>query len=566
MEFSTQFFKAPKIDKKPKLGKKMVSSSVFRGVKKITPLNITPTSDISNTLVETNNILSEIQNQLALDFAHRISREEDTLKKIRSQSQKDKRDREEKSVEGVKKVGSVIGGQVKKIAAPAISLLDRIKNFFLSLVTGFVINQAMKWLAKPGNAERIGKVFNFIGKNWKVILSLIGGVLISRAIYKIYRAYRLLRKGLGLLGIGRRGAGAGAGDAVRRGGLIRNAAGGRRGFTRVKTGRLQQMKDQFGRNVGLTEVYETKKNPLAKGMQRADVGLKRLGRGMMGAMKMGPGAKGLARLLRPIFKRIPVFGALIDFAVSLALGEPIGRAAAKAVGAGLGGALGSFIPIPGVGTILGGIVGDMIGGAVYDMLTGGGDKETEPEGFNLGGRIGGKSGIDKNTVRVSKGEYVTREPEAKKLGYGFMDYQNEGGFFRDMKKIVTTQESANKIFTDSLLSLKETTDRLVQIQNKKKLDELLNTKNTKGSNISSSNNKKPPVSGGRTGPVRSLALNKKTSSTIVMPPVNMAPITKGSPSPTQAAPPSGGNSIPVVNSIDIDNFLPFHVAAEFGII
>ena len=66
----------------------MVSSSVFRGVKKITPLNITPTSDISNTLVETNNILSEIQNQLALDFAHRISREEDTLKKIRSQNKK----------------------------------------------------------------------------------------------------------------------------------------------------------------------------------------------------------------------------------------------------------------------------------------------------------------------------------------------------------------------------------------------------------------------------------------------------------------------------------------------
>ena len=544
----------------------MVSSSVFRGVKKITPLNITPTSDISNTLVETNNILVEIQNQLALDFAHRISREEDTLKKIRSQSQKDRRDREEKSVEGVKKVGSVIGGQVKKVAAPAISLLDRIKNFFLSLVTGFVINQAMKWLAKPGNAERIGKVFNFIGKNWKVILSLIGGVLIGRAIYKIYRAYRLLRKGLGLLGIGRRGAGAGAGDAVRRGGLIRNAAGGRRGFGQLTPDvKTFTRRGAFGETIKFDKTVMTRtKNPLAKGMQRADVGLKKLGRGMMKSMGMGPGAKGLARLLRPIFKRIPVFGALIDFAVSIALGEPIGRAAAKAVGAGLGGALGSLIPIPGVGTILGGIVGDMIGGAVYDMLTGGsGDKEEQPEGFNLGGRIGGKSGIDKNTVRVSKGEYVTREPEAKKLGYGFMDYQNEGGFFRDMKKIATTQESANKIFTDSLLSLKETTDRLVQIKNKEELERLLKNTNNNGSNIKIS--RKKPVGGG-TRPVRNLSLNRNRSSTIVMPPINMAPITQGSPSPTQSAPPSGGNSIPVVNSIDIDNFLPFHVAAEFGII
>jgi len=564
VEFSTQFFKAPKIDKKPKLGKKMASSSVFRGVKKTTPLNITPTSDISNTLVETNNILVEIQNQLALDFAHRISREEDTLKKIRSQSQKDRRDREEKSVEGVKKVGSVIGGQVKKVAAPAISLLDRIKNFFLSLVTGFVINQAMKWLAKPGNAERIGKVFNFIGKNWKVILSLIGGVLIGRAIYKIYRAYRLLRKGLGLLGIGRRGAGAGAGDAVRRGGLIRNAAGVRRRFSTNFAGDRILRSDDFNVPTKRIRQFERTKTPLAKGMQRADVGLKKLGRGMMKSMGMGPGAKGLARLLRPIFKRIPVFGALIDFAVSIALGEPIGRAAAKAVGAGLGGALGSLIPIPGVGTILGGIVGDMIGGAVYDMLTGGsGDEEEQPEGFNLGGRIGGKSGIDKNTVRVSKGEYVTREPEAKKLGYGFMDYQNEGGFFRDMKKIATTQESANKIFTDSLLSLKETTDRLVQIKNKEELERLLKNTNNNGSNIKIS--RKKPVGGG-TRPVRNLSLNRNRSSTIVMPPINMAPITQGSPSPTQSAPPSGGNSIPVVNSIDIDNFLPFHVAAEFGII
>ena len=84
-----------------------------------------------------------------------------------------------------------------------------------------------------------------------------------------------------------------------------------------------------------------------------------------------------------------------------------------------------------------------------------------------------------------------------------------------------------------------------------------------GSNIKIS--RKKPVGGG-TRPVRNLSLNRNRSSTIVMPPVNMAPITQGSPSPTQAAPPSGGNSIPVVNSIDIDNFLPFHVAAEFGII
>ena len=94
-------------------------------------------------------------------------------------------------------------------------------------------------------------------------------------------------------------------------------------------------------------------------------------------------------LLRPVFKRIPIVGGLIDFVISLALGEPVGRAAAKAVGATLGGALGTLIPIPGVGTIAGGILGDLVGGAIYDAITGGGGstpkKAEAPQQKEVGG-------------------------------------------------------------------------------------------------------------------------------------------------------------------------------------
>ena len=81
--------------------------------------------------------------------------------------------------------------------------------------------------------------------------------------------------------------------------------------------------------------------------------------------------KAVIGFLRPIFKRIPIVGGLIDFVVSLAMGEPVGRAAAKAIGSTLGAALGTLIPIPFVGTIAGGILGDLVGGAIYDAVTGG---------------------------------------------------------------------------------------------------------------------------------------------------------------------------------------------------
>lgn len=120
------------------------------------------------------------------------------------------------------------------------------------------------------------------------------------------------------------------------------------------------------------------------------------------------GAKSLlGKFLRPIFKRIPIIGGLIDFAVSLALGEPVGRAAAKAAGAMLGGALGglvgSLLPGPGtiVGGLLGGFAGDWVGGSLYDMIAGafGGsnDKKMAAGGVMIG-EAGKEAVVDLNSA------------------------------------------------------------------------------------------------------------------------------------------------------------------------
>ena len=97
---------------------------------------------------------------------------------------------------------------------------------------------------------------------------------------------------------------------------------------------------------------------------------------------------GPAKFLTKGLARIPVIGGLIDFAINVAMGEPIGRAAAKGVGATAGAALGTLIPVPFAGTILGGYLGDIAGGMLYDSLTGG-----EKQKAAGGGRItrGGKS-------------------------------------------------------------------------------------------------------------------------------------------------------------------------------
>jgi hypothetical protein len=111
----------------------------------------------------------------------------------------------------------------------------------------------------------------------------------------------------------------------------------------------------------------------------------------------GAGTKGLLRTVRPFLKRIPlpVVGALIDFGLSVALGENPGRAAFRAIGAGLLGAVGvaagSVVPIAGnfIGGLLGGFAGDAIGGALYDAFFGKG--VTSKKGKTMKAAGGGKA-------------------------------------------------------------------------------------------------------------------------------------------------------------------------------
>jgi len=197
----------------------------------------------------------------------------------------------------------------------------------------------------------------------------------------------LLDTGLSMLGGGRRGRRRGLGRMSRAGRRAQRASGlstanaGGPGISgmnfrnnsmtgsKLSTNRILAGTAGPGDALGTAQNDITKRYAQRYGQRSA---IKRFGfEGLEAAgMSLTKGAR-VAKFLSPVLKRVPIVGGLLDFGISLALGESVGRAAAKAVGAALGAGLGTFIPIPGVGTILGGIAGDLVGGQIYDALAGG---------------------------------------------------------------------------------------------------------------------------------------------------------------------------------------------------
>ena len=90
------------------------------------------------------------------------------------------------------------------------------------------------------------------------------------------------------------------------------------------------------------------------------------------AKVIAPAMKSAKPFLSKFFGKIPIIGPLVVGIVSLLSGEPLGKALFKMIGAALGGALGTFIPIPIIGTLLGETIGVWVGDMLYTLMFGGG--------------------------------------------------------------------------------------------------------------------------------------------------------------------------------------------------
>jgi hypothetical protein len=327
---------------------------------------------------------------------------------------------------------------------PGVGILGWIKNFIGNILLGYFAVRLVDHLPK------ILPVIKFLGKAADFVIDIGGKLLNGLATfvdwgYKAYDATRGFVKNIfgkkgadqfdklsGLLNTVLNLAVIAAMIGVGGGGGGPGGRGGQR--PRPGTGGRPRVTTSGGRSAGRPDI----RNPFR---QRPTVTTGRGGVGS-GARVTGAaselGEKGLkraaGRFIRPVVKRIPIFGALVDFAISVALGEDPKRAAARATGAAIGAAAGSWlagavgiaagsvVPVIGnvlagaagaaVGGVLGGMLGDWIGGLLYDKIVESISGKGQTKGYAGGGQVtrGGKAMSAVKRTVSSKGKIERKIP------------------------------------------------------------------------------------------------------------------------------------------------------------
>jgi murein DD-endopeptidase MepM/ murein hydrolase activator NlpD len=314
-------------------------------------------------------------------------------------------------------------GKVKMPSAPRMGILDFIKNFIGNVLLGYFAVRLIKHLPK------IMPIVKFLGNAADFIINT-GGELLNGLVtfidigYKAYDATRGFIKNLGgenfakgfdkfigaidtALFLTTVLAGSLAMEALTGGGGGPGGGGlrvGGKGAGRVNTAVARRYAERFGRDAALKKFGAEGVKSL--GGKYARSGATNLARNALVGVAGKGGAKAALRIIKPILGNLPLIGGLLEFAISWALGDPIGKAAFRGIGAGLIGAVGTVIGGP-LGAMIGGFVGGELGGALYDTFFGG--KKPQQNG-KVQGRSGGgitRGGKSAGGVKrtLSKGKY-----------------------------------------------------------------------------------------------------------------------------------------------------------------
>ena len=331
------------------------------------------------------------------------------------EQQKEKRGKQESQLEVGKKKKKDKKDLTAKI--PGMSFLDRIKKFINDIIFGFLLVKLVDFapLLVPiatGLAALVKFLVDFGGKILNGLISFvdfgykaydwtrgaiknIGGEEAAENFDKLSGTLNTFLNAafiLAMASAGAKGPKIGGGVKPKPGQGLRpkvTTTGGR-GLNRPDIRNPLRDRPKVTTTGGATSGRPNIRNPLRP---RPPI---------TGGSTRAIGSKALKRLFtpfRPVLKRIPLIGGLIDFAINyFILKEPLGKSAFKAAGStlvgALGAAIGSVIPGPGtlVGAALGGIAGDALADTIYDMIF----KKKEPKEPKVEGRVEG--GLSTRTV------------------------------------------------------------------------------------------------------------------------------------------------------------------------
>jgi len=335
--------------------------------------NIKIVQDIS---VAVSAIAESMQNSLTL--------KEKAQNKKRKAAERDKRAAQESDIEKPdepKKPDDGGGG----FKVPGVGLLSGIFGFITKFIYGIVIMKLIEFAPKLkgllGVLKGAGKVFNFLIDG--------AGFILDALIGFVDFGYKLVDGAEKLVGkiFGEEGA-----EKFRT--FIKNFTTLINSFlifkilkAKVFDAIVRNIKNafKFAKNIiktagkiaaklfpnlakGAGKIFQAGKGLVSKGVAKVGgFAAKIFGKA---AGTISPAFKGAKPFLSKFFGRVPIVGPLVITIVSLLSGEPASQAIFKGLGAALGGALGTFIPIPILGTLIGETIGVFVGDLLYELLMG----------------------------------------------------------------------------------------------------------------------------------------------------------------------------------------------------
>jgi len=406
----------------------------------------------------------EINKILKGSLAAEKKQESDKNKK----EQADKRNKREKKLETTKEEKKA----APKLPLPKVPFFDRIKNFIVNTALGFVLTRLVDETGaiKPiipfiastfdfivdfaiGTLDNVGgfleKSYEFIDSTRQFAEDRFGQEGLKKFDNFLGAVRNLFNAALIVAAINQRTR-PGRTDKPRKpSGPGRTGGGTSRPPTaaeRVRSSRIRNVQRRFG--PGARQIYENALNngktpsqaqaavnrALKRGQITARPGASSLasrtaprGSILKGGLRKAPGRLGTkllgkagVKFVKGIFGRIPILGPIVVAVASLLAGEPPGQALFKGLGAALGGLLGSFIPIPIVGTLLGETIGVFVGDLLYELIRPGGGPDkagakfmSAMNGIIEGGKAVGEW-IASGSKRYIKGflkEYPLKLPE-----------------------------------------------------------------------------------------------------------------------------------------------------------